>query len=353
MEQKSRLLELDCMRGVAVLLVIFFHITMNRPEAAYGFKYGCMGVDLFFMISGFVIFLTIIRTKSYKDFLLSRFGRLYPAYWAAVTLTALLIIGRAALTKQPTSFPDAYDYIVNLTMVQYYFKVPNMDGPYWTLIIELLFYALMLIIYVSKKTDKIELIGFVLLLVSLIKQCYLKTRFPYLAQSIDTYFPLINHFPLFLAGIIFYKIKFDKANRLRILSLVLCFCTQLLLFRYDGVSSSVMSRTQYGGILIVFFIIFILYCTNQLTLIVNKPLLYIGKISYSLYLIHQYLSYNILIPILTNSGHFKLNFWLVTFIIVLPVIFCLASLMNRFIETPATTYVKRLTSKNYPNKTDN
>jgi peptidoglycan/LPS O-acetylase OafA/YrhL len=48
--------ELDVLRGFAALFVLFFHLTLFRNEAKYGFQLGITGVDLFFMISGFVIF---------------------------------------------------------------------------------------------------------------------------------------------------------------------------------------------------------------------------------------------------------------------------------------------------------
>src|ERR1700679_1685854 len=92
MNVKGRLLELDCLRGIAVTLVITFHFTLNEPNLRRYFRFDCAGVELFFMISGFVIFLTIEKTTNYKDFLLSRFSRLFPAYWTCVTLTTLFII---------------------------------------------------------------------------------------------------------------------------------------------------------------------------------------------------------------------------------------------------------------------
>ena len=47
--------ELDALRGVASLMVVFFHFTWRRPEANLGFILGTTGVDLFFIISGFLI----------------------------------------------------------------------------------------------------------------------------------------------------------------------------------------------------------------------------------------------------------------------------------------------------------
>ena len=69
---RIRLLELDALRGIAALMVVLFHFTMDRPEMNLGFKYGVTGVDFFFIISGFVIFLTLSNTKNWKDFVQKR-----------------------------------------------------------------------------------------------------------------------------------------------------------------------------------------------------------------------------------------------------------------------------------------
>lgn len=83
---KKRLIELDALRGIAALSVVIYHYT-TRYNSLYGhdsfldnnyFHYCSQGVQLFFMISGFVIFLTLNHIKKPMDFVISRFSRLYP-----------------------------------------------------------------------------------------------------------------------------------------------------------------------------------------------------------------------------------------------------------------------------------
>src|SRR5262245_36843058 len=132
----SRIEELDALRGLAALFVVVFHCAMFRPQADYGFYLGITGVDLFFIISGFVIFMSLENSKSGNSFLVSRFIRLFPIYWVIATLTFLvyfflnLFDGVIPYTEIPLK-----NYLVNLTMFQYYFGVPNISGSYWTLII--------------------------------------------------------------------------------------------------------------------------------------------------------------------------------------------------------------------------
>ena len=61
--REDRLLELDALRGIAAMMVVLFHLTMNTAIEKFGFRYGVTGVDLFFIISGFVIFLTLNKSR--------------------------------------------------------------------------------------------------------------------------------------------------------------------------------------------------------------------------------------------------------------------------------------------------
>ena len=81
----TRLLELDALRGIAAMAVMGFHYTTlyshetgHLGELPFEVRYGNYGVHLFFMISGFVIFMTLERTRTAKDFIVSRFSRLFP-----------------------------------------------------------------------------------------------------------------------------------------------------------------------------------------------------------------------------------------------------------------------------------
>lgn len=83
--------ELDALRRIAALMVVFFHFTLGRPEAKLGFKLGTTGVDLFFIISGLVIFMSLTRVKTSLDFVINRVSRLYPTYWTCATFTFIVI----------------------------------------------------------------------------------------------------------------------------------------------------------------------------------------------------------------------------------------------------------------------
>jgi peptidoglycan/LPS O-acetylase OafA/YrhL len=138
--EKSRYLELDALRGIAVLAVVFYHYTFAYD---YHFKlfasnkfylyHGNLAVHLFFVISGFVIFLTLEKSKRKADFLVSRFSRLYPSYWVAmlVTLTVITVFPVPTLGHYTIK-----EVAMNLTMLQGFTKIRLIDQVYWTLKME-------------------------------------------------------------------------------------------------------------------------------------------------------------------------------------------------------------------------
>lgn len=137
--QLHRVKELDSLRGIAAILVVIFHFTMDQQGTSHLFTLGSTGVDLFFIISGFVIFMSLLKIRDSKSFIINRVSRLYPTYWACVTFTFILISITAAYdpTVRHVSFGH---YLANMTMFQHFFLISDIDGPYWTMIIEMMFY---------------------------------------------------------------------------------------------------------------------------------------------------------------------------------------------------------------------
>src|SRR3954451_22750277 len=144
-----RLAFIDTLRGLAVLAVLFQHvfevIVQKHPTGAYYwgfhnaigyyFNFGRFGVVLFFFVSGFVIPFSFPNTATpVRDFTISRFFRLYPAYWLSIAIVLLM-----APLLQERWFPLS-QIAANLTMFQTFINVPNMRIVYWTLAVELIFY---------------------------------------------------------------------------------------------------------------------------------------------------------------------------------------------------------------------
>lgn len=149
-----RLVAMDGLRFAAAAAVLLYHFTATStvtsywgtdPAAAFPLlnevtRYGWLGVELFFMISGFVILLSA-DGRGIAGFVASRVGRLFPAYWACIVLTAGL--QQVWSGGRRTSLTET---LVNLTMVQDLFQVTGVQVVFWTLLVELKFYLLVLVV---------------------------------------------------------------------------------------------------------------------------------------------------------------------------------------------------------------
>lgn len=93
----SRLVEIDALRGAAALAIVLFHDTTHftkqfgaSPPPTISFSAGHSGGNLFFIISGFVIFMTLEKTSMPMDFVICRFSSLFPTYWVAIVLAFVI-----------------------------------------------------------------------------------------------------------------------------------------------------------------------------------------------------------------------------------------------------------------------
>ena len=157
-----KLKSIQALRGLAALLVVFFHIRslelegiaengLTEPGWIGGvFTNGYAGVDLFFVISGFImVFVTRDSghgPKAAADFLFARATRIYPVWWAFAAFMAAYMIGMHGLS----GYGQGWDAISRSEPLgEYLFKsfllVPQVEFPIlgvgWTLVHEMYFYA--------------------------------------------------------------------------------------------------------------------------------------------------------------------------------------------------------------------
>ena len=191
----KRLYGLDGLRGVAALAVVAYHYF---DSLAY---YGLLGVELFFIISGFVILMTLERVKTVGEFALHRFARLYPAYWLSVVVAGCFLL----LTHQASIGQAA----LNATMLQGFFGHSDLVDPYWTLAFELWFYVLMAILFAFNQLKNLECLALIWLAVMFAFRAvmifgrgtglYWNWQFHLLAM------PQFGH--LFIAGMMIYRAR--------------------------------------------------------------------------------------------------------------------------------------------------
>lgn len=325
--KSNRLIELDALRGIAALIVVLYHY-LYRYNELYGHKSlsvdwienGDFGVQLFFIISGFVIYWTINRSKKPCDFIVSRFSRLYPVYWAAVilTFTAVSIFG---LEGRDVSGADA---LMNILMFQSYFKVPNVDGVYWTLLVELHFYFWIFSLSLFNLLKKVEYILLPFILLSILHYSGLVA----LPSPLIKIF-ILKHLPFFLVGICFYKMVNDLHNKMTLPIITICLIASGFIYGLDKVV-----------IFASMFLVFYLAIIGKLKFLKNKGLVYLGTISYPLYLIHQNIGYIIINKF--YQYNLPISFGVLTAVIVSVLI---AIFMMKYIENPLLTIIREAYNK--------
>jgi len=293
-DKKKRFTEIDSLRGFAALGVLLFHFSLANNILLKYFKYGVTGVDLFFMISGFVIFMSVSSAKRLEDFWFSRFNRLFPSYWLSI---AIALVSYYFLTSFIFNKPVGY-YLGNILMLQPIFKAGNLVDAYWTLYVELTFYCFISVAYKCKLFNKIELIIWIgLLLMLIINGIYLLdiksekyTRFFIMSRSVA---PLISFFSFFAAGMVYYLIFTKGYSFNRVLLLVTSFFITILIHNISGRSNFFIGVAESIVCLLVYNAMFILILFKKAKFLSIKWFIFLGSISYPLYLVHESIGVNL------------------------------------------------------------
>lgn len=327
--KRDRNIELDFLRGVACLLVMLFHYTYRFFEISnqnndwpVQVSFGYMGVSVFFMLSGYFSIKNTKETNSLRLFFFKKCVRLFPAYWVALILTG--IITYIFLPERAVSW---IDFAINFTMLESFFGVAPVDGVYWTLQYELLFYVFTaLIIIVFKKKKYIPHITLIWLLV-LIGRDFINIK---IVGIVIDKLMISQYGPIFVLGYLVYYLLETKMKRWE---KILVYFEILLSFYY---------LWKHLGLEYLLFIIFVfaflLIIVNGSikeqhgNRIVNKimhPFSLLAGISYPLYLVHQNIGYAILKTVGCDQifGEFVL-------VIPITVSILLAYIINKWIEKP-------------------
>ncbi|HET6978951.1 MAG TPA: acyltransferase [Pyrinomonadaceae bacterium] len=146
----GRVASLDTLRGLSALAVCWYHFSGISMIGAGPIRssgaYGWLGVEVFFVISGFVIPLALLREgyslSNYKTFLLKRLARLYPPYLASVTVGFALLAIYSIYKGQPRVDLDPNDLLLHLGLLNDLFGRPWLNNVYWSLAIEFQFYLM-------------------------------------------------------------------------------------------------------------------------------------------------------------------------------------------------------------------
>lgn len=294
----ERVAAIEGFRGVAVLLVVAFHYLFDMSVrestlAYYPFAdryghpllgYGKTGVQFFFIISGFVIALTLERCQDWRDFAIKRAARLMPGMLlcTAITYAVLNAVPKQIWTVSPI------DVLPSLTLISEHAwswllgtNVGVVDGVYWSLFVEAQFYVLAAALYFGvKRVPLLWSLTLVLFVMAGLTRLPLSAQWPTVFAVLRS-MTVYDSLPFFLAGVAFHCI----ATKRHVKSAAAVVTLTIMLTAVRNLKSDPGLLLFYG----TYFALFAVLVTRPALLrpFEWRPLLFVGATSYTIYLLHN------------------------------------------------------------------
>jgi peptidoglycan/LPS O-acetylase OafA/YrhL len=296
---------LDGLRGVAILLVIVYHAFSRWAELMpYGdqfseipiFKYGYLGVQLFFLISGFVILMTLEKSSTIVNFMYRRWLRLFPAM---LFCSLIVYFSAEFFIERPNGQPVFKDLLAGISFIDPHLwlkltglKLHSVEGAFWSLYVEVKFYAVAAVLYFLIGSKRLVLALFTCfifwLFISYISNITSGILVKVLYSISDNL--SFKFFGWFSAGAAFYIYATTKESKWFAIGVIFSFFSAVV-----GV------KPEVGAILAAIFVslLFSLAIVNETLqkFLSNRILMYFGFVSYPLYLLHENMMVSITIKL--------------------------------------------------------
>jgi len=302
---QARIRHLDGMRGLAILLVIGYHAYSRWPDILHFtsitknfplFKFGYIGVPLFFMISGFVIFMTLDKTRSYWLFLQKRWLRLFPA----MLIVSLIVYFTAGFfSERPGGIPDPLNLVPGLiftnpqTLSQLSgIEFASLEGSFWSLYVEAVFYLISGALYYFAGR-KYCLPGLILPMLIVSAASAIKMLGHPAFADIISKFGFI-HYSWFMIGCLVYERLHNRDNFIHYALTLLAILINSGYYIKNGGGFALIPPLVALALFVVSF-----YSNLVERVLSVKFLTSIGFASYALYLIHENMMVSMLIKIST------------------------------------------------------
>jgi peptidoglycan/LPS O-acetylase OafA/YrhL len=284
----ERIAALDVLRGLAAAAVMLHHhgqyydvLYTGRIPLSIDLGPGHFGVELFFIISGFVILMTIERKKTVREFAISRTARLMPAFLAALVMaTVIRTLSPVPLLDTPT-LPQ---FLANLTMAPSLFGQTAMDMPYWTLTYELVFYIGMALVLALGMLRWTEWFG----LLAVAAGCLFIATLDVRLHHRSSILLLVHYSNFFLIGICLHRIHARMERPVTWLALVVAIAVTVL---GGGERSFDTPGRIYLPLTLALTALVWFAIGRHGKWLGWRPLVFLGRISYPLYLVHVVLGF--------------------------------------------------------------
>ena len=301
---------------------------------------GRIGVVVFFLISGFVVPFSIHADSAapVRGFAIRRFFRIFPAYWLSVPLAAF-----AFFWIQGSPF-SARELLVNLTLLQDVVGVRPAEGVYWTLLVELVFYALCIALLLGRSLfspRRLAIIAASLALLHVVAMFMYWLGKPVASVSL-AFWPL--NLSLMFCGAL-YRLQ-ATAARDRITSTILpALAVFYVLALPLGAALAVHKVPTYTIAYALGFVVFV--AGTRFVRIETQLTDWLGRISYSVYLLHPVVAELIYVGLLRQpvESIWRTQHLAVYLAVVTLLTLGVAALAYRFVEAPAIRLGHRLASR--------
>jgi len=299
----TRLVSIDALRALAALFVFLYHVYFIGPILGFwgkeiyqkSFYYGEFGVDIFFVISGFVITLSS-EGRSGWGFARSRIIRLIPAFLVCSIITLLFDITIPGV--DPAERFRAW--LFSLTFFPKLFGSDYLSSVYWTLSIEIMFYSWVFLLIISGlwQTRRNQVL-LIFAMMGVANAFMVSSNFRYILENIF----IARYIGHFLCGIILYELCTKRSidGLSSVLLLIGIFLVCISVYRHnawiDGLGKGGIFSIQNNRIMLVSICIFlIVYITAESSRLIkyqrlSRFMVFLGSLSYPFYLLHADLSF--------------------------------------------------------------
>jgi peptidoglycan/LPS O-acetylase OafA/YrhL len=301
-----RLTFLDGLRGLAILAVILYHSYVRWPAMMpYGdkyaqvplFSYGWLGVELFFLISGFVIFMTLEKSLNFRDFISRRWLRLFPA----MLICSLAVFASASLfPERPRGVVAMRDMLPGLTFIEpswweVFLHSPQglIEGAFWSLFVEVKFYFVAGLLYFFIGGRKM-IVALFLLFFSATAIGKLQHLFPAAGLRLPDLImenSSAAQFGWFAAGALYYRYFHERKTSLLGAAILVALAAAI-------VTGGLKTQQTIAAVMVVAIFTAAVSISLIQSILSSKSLIFLGFISYPLYLLHE----NMLVAMIIKIG---------------------------------------------------
>ena len=291
LQTNNKIMDIEALRGIALLLVLLFHffsrfhsLFMSKATTfKFGFlfhDFGSLGVAIFLLVSGY--FMISKQNNSQINYIIKRLIRLWPAYFLSICICFLV----KYIWVLPGRIVSFKEFLLNIFFVNGFMGVHYVDGAHWYLTV--LVSAILIFSFIQKLSYKHRQYiywGCLTILLTL-----------FFFHISNSYVRLMrNNLPIIIMGACLADI-----NRRNIKLASITFIVALL-------SCFVFKHYSYNYLIILLIVVllFLLAIKQNCFIFKSKILIWLGTISYPIYLIHQDMGYELMYNLMKYFGEYK------------------------------------------------